>query len=128
MQWCTGSLNRVSTRSGQAHWSQLPLALQSAGPWCLGGILGLDQVVGELPNSFLKRRLGIPPGGQAPSRWSALLAIYDQGDFVPVVWLALAPIWVMPPAELAVAFVMVVLVHLLINVIGFAIGARSTWI
>src|SRR5262245_46832199 len=33
-------------------------------PWALGAILGVSTVVGELPNSFLKRQLGIAPGTQ----------------------------------------------------------------
>jgi hypothetical protein len=54
------------------------------------------------------------------------LIVLDQADLVPGVWLCLAPIYVLPVATAAVAFVAVAAVHLVINVIGYAIGARSS--
>ena len=41
-------------------------------------------------------------------------------------WLCLAPVYVLPVATAAVAFVAVAAVHFVINVIGYAIGARSS--
>jgi hypothetical protein len=38
----------------------------------------------------------------------------------------LAPIWVIPLAQAALAFVAVIAVHALVNVIGYAIGARTS--
>lgn len=61
------------------------------------------------------------PGGRAPE-WYTTLSY--QGDFVLGVWLMLAPVWCMTIAEVVTAFVGVVVVHLLVNVIGLAIGAR----
>jgi CDP-diglyceride synthetase len=45
-----------------AYWSRLPEGIQHAGPWVFGLLLGLGAVVGELPNSFLKRQLDIGAG------------------------------------------------------------------
>jgi hypothetical protein len=83
-------------------------------------------VVGELPNSFLKRRLNIAPGTQRRSAGGLAMILLDQADLVPGVWLCLAPVYVLPIATAAVAFVAVTIVHLLINVVGYAIGARSS--
>lgn len=48
----------------------------SVGHYLLLGLgAGLGFMLGELPNSFLKRRLGIPPGG-APGRASAKVAFF----------------------------------------------------
>ena len=49
----------IETRGPLAHglW---PLTL--AGYWWLGVAAGFGFMLGELPNSFLKRQLGIPPG------------------------------------------------------------------
>jgi len=110
----------------RAYWALLPMPIQAAGPWRFGLLLGLGTVLGELPNSFVKRQLGIAPGGRASSLRGVLLAIYDQGDFVPVVWAMLTPIWVIPPAQAALAFVVVIAVHAVVNVIGYAIGARTS--
>ena len=110
----------------RAYWTLLPVPIQEAGPWRFGLLLGAGAVLGELPNSFLKRQLGIAPGKRASSLRGVLLMLYDQGDFVPVVWALLAPIWIIPPFEAALAFVVVVAVHAVVNVIGYAIGARSS--
>jgi hypothetical protein len=108
------------------YWRHLPDAVQDAGPWLFGLLLGLGVVVGELPNSFLKRRLGIAPGARRRTPGGVALTLYDQGDFVPWVWLTLAPIWVMSPLQALIAFAVVSAVHLLVNVIGAAIGARES--
>ena len=44
---------------------------------------------------------------------------------MPVVWLLLLPIWTMSVGQAAIAFVVVAAVHMLINLIGFAVGART---
>ena len=110
----------------QSYRAALPPAVQAAGPFGLGLPLGLGVVLGELPNSFLKRQAGIAPGARKRSVLGIVLSIYDQGDFVPVVWAMLAPIWVIPVREIVIAFVVLVVGHAVINVIGFAIGARKT--
>ena len=104
---------------------QLPDDLRDAGPLPYGLLLGIGAVVGELPNSFAKRQLGIAPGARSRSSRGVLLTIYDQADFVPAVWLLLLPLWVMPPWQAAIAFLVVAAVHLVVNVIGYAIGART---
>lgn len=109
-----------------SYWSRLPPEIQAAGPLPFGLLLGLGTVLGELPNSFLKRQLDIEPGGHRGSATGLLLAVLDQGDFVFGAWALLAPIWLMSPAEVAIAFVAVVLVHLVVNVIGYALGARKS--
>ena len=104
------------------YWHHLPDGIQDAGPWLYGLLLGLGVVLGELPNSFLKRQLGVPPGRQR----SLLLTIYDQADFVLAVWLLLLPVWAMAWWQAAFVFAVVTAVHLVINVIGYAVGARET--
>jgi CDP-diglyceride synthetase len=109
-------------------WARLPQDLRDAGALPYGLLLGLGVVVGELPNSFLKRQLDIAPGTQRRTAGGVLLSIYDQADFVLAVWLLLLPLWVMAPWQAAFVFAVVALVHLAINVIGYAIGARTSMI
>jgi CDP-diglyceride synthetase len=106
------------------HW---PAPLRDQ-PWLFGCLLALGFVLGELPNSFLKRQLAIAPGARQRSALGVALALFDQADFVPGIWLTLSPLWFMPPAEVAIVFATALLVHLLINVIGYAIGARKSWL
>jgi CDP-diglyceride synthetase len=109
-------------------WQELPDGLRDAGPLLYGALLGLGVVVGELPNSFLKRQLDIAPGTQKRSLGGVLLSVYDQADFVLAVWLLLLPLWVMAPWQAAFVFAVVAVVHLVINLIGYAIGARKSLI
>jgi|SRR5215831_11427388 len=110
------------------YWRHLPSAIQRTSPWITGALIGLGVVLAELPNSFLKRQLGIAPGAQERSALGIAFAIFDQGDFVLGVWLLLAPIWFMSPAQAAVAFVVVALIHFAINLVGYAVGARTSWL
>lgn len=111
-----------------SYWSRLPEGIQRGGPVVFGLLLGFGAVFGELPNSFLKRQLDIDPGRQRRSLAGLAFVVLDQGDFVLGAWLFLLPVWVMPVGEAAAAFAVVVGVHLVVNVVGYAIGARKTWL
>ena len=104
---------------------QLPDAVTGSSPLLVGLLVGLGTVGGELPNSFLKRRLDIAPGARRHSPLGVALAVLDQGDLVLGIWVALLPIWAMPAWLAAVAFAAVAAIHAAINVIGYAIGARA---
>jgi CDP-2,3-bis-(O-geranylgeranyl)-sn-glycerol synthase len=109
-----------------AYWDALPDEIREAGPLTFGALLGLGTVAGELPNSFVKRRLGIEPGATRHSPAGAAVALLDQGDIVLGIWVTLVPIWVVTPLEAVAAFAVVAAVHLVTNVAGYAIGARRT--
>ena len=107
------------------YWSRLPGDVRAAGPLLVGSLLGAGTVLGELPNSFLKRRLGIAPGARRRSTLGVLLTVWDQVDFVPAVLLLLAPVWLMPAGTFALALAAVAIVHFGLNLVGYAIGART---
>jgi CDP-2,3-bis-(O-geranylgeranyl)-sn-glycerol synthase len=104
---------------------QLPEAIRDSEPLLVGLLIGLGTVGGELPNSFLKRRLDIAPGQRRHSAGGVALAVLDQGDLVLGIWVALLPIWAMPVWLAALAFAAVSAIHAAINVVGYAIGARA---
>jgi CDP-diacylglycerol--serine O-phosphatidyltransferase len=109
-----------------AYRERLPPQLREAGPLAHGGLLGAAVVLGELPNSALKRRIGIAPGERAGSPLGVALAVHDQADFVLGAWPLLAPIWRMSARELAEAFAIVAGVHMGVNLAGYALGARTS--
>ena len=109
-----------------AYRERLPAELRDAGPLPHGALLGAAVVLGELPNSALKRRIGIAPGERAGSPLGMALAIHDQADFVLGAWPLLAPVWRMRPREVAEVFALVAGVHMAVNLIGYAIGARTS--
>ena len=109
-----------------AYRERLPPEIREAGPVRVGATLGAAWSLGELPNSFVKRRLGIAPGRQRRSPAGAAISLWDQGDWVPVAALMLRPTWRMTARETAATFALVVAIHLPINVVGYAIGARTS--
>jgi hypothetical protein len=116
----TAALHRLP-----AYRERLPPALRAAGPLRHGALLGAAVVLGELPNSAVKRRLGIAPGARASSPLGVALAIHDQADFVLGAWLLLTPVWRMRAREVAEAFAVVAGIHVGVNLAGYALGARS---
>ena len=105
---------------------RVPPSITATGPTVVGLRLGIAVWIGELPNSFVKRRLGIPPGEQRRSPAGVAVSIIDQADWVPAAWLLLAPVWRMRPAEVTQVAVLVAFLHLPVNLIGYAIGARTS--
>jgi hypothetical protein len=93
-----------------------------ANPVLVGTILGVSTVAGELPNSFLKRRLGIAPGTQR----NAALTLFDQADFVLTASLLLRPVYRMSARETGEVFAIVAAVHVPINILGRVLGVRDS--
>jgi len=106
-------------------WELMPDSIQDESWLVVGALIGLGTVAGELPNSFLKRRLGIGPGERRLTPGGIALIVYDQADFVPGIALVLLPVWTMPLDTLLIGFVAVAAVHFGVNVVGYAIGARD---
>jgi CDP-diglyceride synthetase len=50
--------------------------------WFFGAMWGLAYVLAELPNSFLKRRIDIPPGENARGMKGFFFLVLDQADSV----------------------------------------------
>jgi hypothetical protein len=65
-----------------------PFDYRKVHPLVLGGVLGLGYCAAELPNSFVKRRLGISAGGTS-RRLARLQYLVDQADSVAGCLLAL---------------------------------------
>jgi hypothetical protein len=106
-------------------WDLMPDELRDESWLLVGALIGAGTVLGELPNSFVKRRLGIAPGERRLTPAGLALVVYDQADFVPGIALALLPVWTMPIDTLAIGFVAVAAVHFVVNVVGYLIGARE---
>ncbi len=111
-----------------AYWGRIPAEVARHSPWIVGTLLGLGVVLGELPNSFVKRQIGIAEGTQRRSPLGVVVSVVDQGDFVLAIWLTLLPLYVLTVGEVLTAFLLVVAVHYAVNLIGYAIGARKAWL
>jgi len=93
-------------------------------PLLWGALLGGGYVLGELPNSFVKRRLDIPPGAPARAALAALFWLVDQVDSLIGV-LALMPlVWVPPLAIVGLLAAVTLCVHPTMALIMVALGLK----
>ena len=91
-----------------------------------GALMGLGAMLGELPNSFVKRRLDIAPGRTTTGPWSIVFYVWDQIDLLFGAW-PLIGWWVHPSARLvAASLVLGMLGHPTLSLLGWLVGARRT--
>jgi hypothetical protein len=105
---------------------RLPPEIRAWPPALVGLLLGLGVFAGELPNSFLKRQLDIPPGEQRRDAAGIAISLADQADFAVTSLVLLRPIWRWSARDAAEVLAIVTAVHLPLNVVGYAIGARRS--
>ena len=90
-----------------------------------GASMGGGAMLGELPNSFAKRQLGIDPGKAGSGLVGVIFYVWDQVDLLSC-WLFLF-CWVRLTFPLiAVSLVMALALHPLVALIGFLVGARES--
>jgi hypothetical protein len=89
----------------------------------LGACLGCAYSVAELPNSFVKRRLGISPGARS-FRHAATQYVADQGDSALGCSLALL-LFVHDPALLATVFALGLALHAAIDALLYVFGVKQ---
>lgn len=95
-------------------------------PAAFGTAMGLGAMLGELPNSFVKRQLGIAPGKTASGARRFLFYLWDQLDLLTGAW-PLLSFWLRPTPRLVVASVALALVlHPVVALIGFLGRARTS--
>jgi len=84
----------------------------------LGFALSLGALIGDLFDSFIKRRLVLPPGASFP--------ILDQLDFVVGALLFSLMVPPLPPLNLILIIIVITPpIHLLTNVLAFFFGFKS---
>ena len=95
-------------------------------PWWLGALAGGVAECAELPNSFVKRQLGIAPGGTTAGPLAILFYLWDQLDLLIGWWLACAPFVAATPPRVGISIALVGGLHPLVTLIGWLLGMRPT--
>lgn len=102
-------------------WPLPPVAYVWLGAWA-----GVGFMLGELPNSFLKRRLAIPPGQSASGAISRpIFAVVDRLDSPVGLLLALALVVPVPWQTWLYVLGVGSLVHGLFSVLVFHLGGKT---
>ncbi len=97
-----------------------------ADPLLLGGALGIGATAGELPNSFVKRQLGIAPGATTRGPLRVVFYLWDQLDLLTGTW-PLLSFWLRPtPRMIAMSVLLTLAIHPLVGLIGFLMHARRS--
>jgi CDP-2,3-bis-(O-geranylgeranyl)-sn-glycerol synthase len=86
----------------------------------LGLVLSFGALVGDLADSFIKRRLNLPPGSPLP--------VIDQLDFVAGALLFALIIGQMPsPLITLIVIIITPPIHLLTNFLAYLLGLKKEW-
>lgn len=123
---CSGTAIQATLQKGGLIPDQILWVDYTKEGWLVGLLLGLGTTIGELPNSFLKRQIGIRPGKKGKGLWAIVFFIYDQIDFVIGIWICL--FFLVKPSALTVlwSFLLALLLHLAVSTTGFLLGMRKT--
>jgi CDP-archaeol synthase len=100
-----------------------PFDYRQVNPWLLGGTLGLGYCIAELPNSFVKRRLGIAPA-HTSRRWAWIQYLIDQSDSVAGCLAALRFFYRPTRTETGLAFAMGLALHVAVDQVMHALGVK----
>ena len=91
----------------------------------VGFLLGLFYALFELPNSFIKRRLGISPGKNINGICKGIFIFLDQADSIFGMGLV---VWMFYPIGICIYLLFVVvgaLTHILLNMLLYALHVRK---
>jgi hypothetical protein len=87
----------------------VPYADQHPVAW--GLLLGGGYILGELPNSFVKRQLDVAPGGSAGGLEGRVLWVVDQLDSLAGILACTWVVWHPSPALIALAVALMLVAH-----------------
>ena len=92
----------------------------------VGVLLGLGMTVGELPNSFLKRQLRIPPGGKKRGPFGLIFFILDQVDLALGIWVFLYFLLRPGLCFFMWSLVLTFVLHTAVSSMGYLLRMRQT--
>lgn len=92
----------------------------------LGLAVGAAAMLAELPNSALKRQLGVAPGAQSGGVRGVFFHVLDQVDVLVGGWLVLSMVVPPTPGRILGSLLFVYCGHQLITLLGYALGMRAT--
>lgn len=90
-----------------------------------GALWGLGYVLFELPNSYMKRRIDIPPGKNRQGMIGIVCTFIDQADSVLGCLLFMLLFYIPTPIDALALFLVGVVVHYSVNIALFFVGLKK---
>lgn len=90
----------------------------------LGALLGLGYIVSELPNSYLKRKMGIPPG-EKPEKLKLLFVFLDRFDSAFGSVLVYSLLVSLSITEFLQLLTLSILIHFLFSYLLYVLGIKK---
>jgi hypothetical protein len=91
-----------------------------------GLAVGAAAMLAELPNSFIKRQLGITPGAAGSGVSGAVFYLLDQIDMLVGVWLVLWFAVGVTVMRVLWSILFLFIAHQLLTAVGYRLGMRAT--
>jgi hypothetical protein len=98
----------------------------SVNGWLLGFLVGVGAMAAELPNSFLKRQLGVGPGQARHGLMGAMLYVVDQVDILLGAWLVFALVLDIRVTWVLFSIFLVIVAHQLLTSATYVLGMRES--
>jgi hypothetical protein len=92
----------------------------------LGLGFGAAAMLSELPNSLLKRQLGIAPGAAGGGLSRFFFYVLDQIDMLVGVWVVLGFVIRVTAARVLWSVLFLFIAHQVLTVVGYWLGMRAT--
>jgi CDP-2,3-bis-(O-geranylgeranyl)-sn-glycerol synthase len=92
----------------------------------LGFAVGAGAMLAELPNSLLKRQLGVAPGAAGKRTMGAFFYVLDQIDMLVGVWVVLGLAVGVTVSRVLWSFLFLFITHQILTVVGYWLGMRAT--
>jgi len=102
-----------------------PVPYADAHPFAWGALLGCGYILGELPNSFVKRQLNIAPGALGSGALGRTFWVVDQVDSLAGMLLCIWPVWQPAPAAIAILVVVMLVAHPISAWIMVLVGLKT---
>jgi hypothetical protein len=83
-------------------------------------------MLGELPNSALKRQLGIAPGSAGHGVKGVVFYVLDQIDMLLGVWVVLGLAIGVTALRVVWSVVFLFIAHQILTLVGYQLGMRAT--
>lgn len=102
------------------------LDYSSTGVILNGFLIGISAMLGELPNSFIKRQIDINPGATTDGILSLFFYILDQIDYLLGVWILLTFFIGISVWRVIYSAIFLFISHQIFSIFGYWFGMRKT--